>query len=115
MKGLNIIIAFIILIFSSCSTKNSSWVNKSFHQTTARFNGYFNANESIKEAVVEYKYGNPTDYSELVPTFFIPSENATSLYPAMDVAIEKASKVITNHSMDINEKQSIFHYTFAPF
>jgi len=40
-----------LLFFSSCSTKKKSWINRQYHNTTAKFNGYFNGNESIKLGV----------------------------------------------------------------
>ena len=101
LKGTKFLIVVLLFIATACSKENNAWINRAFHQTTAKYNGYFNANEKIREAVVEYKYKNPIDYSELIPTFFYPDQNATSLYPAMDIAIEKAGKVINKHSMDI--------------
>ncbi len=93
------IVVLSVLIFS-CSTEKNKFINRSFHNTTARFNGYFNANELIKESLIDFHATNKDDYSKLLPVFIIPTdETAKSLYPQMDKAITKTSNVISKHSM----------------
>ena len=53
---INVVIPILLaLIFSSCSTKKKSWVHRQYHNTTAKYNGYFNGNERIKEGVKKVK------------------------------------------------------------
>ncbi len=87
-------------VFVRCSTEKNAWLNRSFHNTTARYNGYFNAGELMKEAVVNYQEGYKEDFNELLPIFIYADEKGSkSLYPAMDTAIKKCATVINKHSM----------------
>ena len=45
------IILLILFTTTSCSTKKKTWFHKSYHNTTAKYNGYFNGNESLKQGV----------------------------------------------------------------
>jgi hypothetical protein len=46
----------IILLFLTpgCSTEKNKFLNRSYHNTTARYNGYFNAKENIKESLIDF-------------------------------------------------------------
>ena len=84
----------------ACSTEKNAWLNRSFHNTTARYNGYFNANELMKEALNSYELGFKENYNELLPIFkYADEKDSKSLYPAMDTAIKKCATVINKHSM----------------
>ena len=41
----------LIMLLSSCSTKKNRWVNRQYHNTTAKYNGFFNGKESIKKGL----------------------------------------------------------------
>ena len=43
--------ACVVFLFSSCSTKKKTWFHRQYHNTTAKYNGYFNGNESIKYGI----------------------------------------------------------------
>ncbi|MGB0429941.1 MAG: hypothetical protein ACPGLV_05670, partial [Bacteroidia bacterium] len=57
-----------------CSGFRDSRLGKFHNNMTARYNGYFNANESIKEGLLEYNQANPKDYSEIISVFTVPDE-----------------------------------------
>ena len=59
----------ILWFFSSCSTKKKSWVNRQYHNTTAKFNGYFNGNESIKLGVKKIQANHIDDYTTILPLY----------------------------------------------
>ena len=90
----------IFIICFSCSTEKDTFLNKAYHNTTAKFNGYFNANEIIKEAMLQYKLGKKENYNEILPVFhYANKEESKALYPAMDTAVAKCEVVISRHSM----------------
>ncbi|MGB0933055.1 MAG: tetratricopeptide repeat protein [Lishizhenia sp.] len=102
-----ICIAIILVIVVSCSTEKNTFVNRTYHNTTARFNGYFNATELVRIGLESYRNGNKEDYYSILPIEELPNEEeAVSLYPAMDTAIAKCSEVISKHSMPTMEKLS---------
>jgi len=97
----------VLLLFSSgCSTKKKSWVNRQFHNTTAKYNGYFNGNESIKNGIKKLEESFIDDYTAILPVFktgYLKKSKITHSY--MDKAIKKGSIVIQRHSIKIKGKE----------
>ncbi len=88
-----------------CSTEKNAAINRGYHNMTARFNGYFNAGEIIKESLKEFRFTYAEDYTRILPVYIYPSaENVSTLYPEMDRAIDKTSVVIKKHSMPNPDK-----------
>ncbi|NND78136.1 MAG: tetratricopeptide repeat protein [Flavobacteriales bacterium] len=101
----SLLFACLIIVLDSCKTRNR-YINRKFHDTNARFNGYFNAKESIKEAKLILKNGHQENWEEVIPIFYYPTEEtAQSIYPQMDRAIEKCTKVIDRHSIQEKRKE----------
>jgi len=91
---------FVLVAINACSTEKDALLNKGFHNMTARYNGYFNAGEIIKESLTSYSNNLQEDYTKILPLTVYPSkEAATGMYPSMDDAIERCSKVIYKHAM----------------
>ena len=105
----NIITVFLLtfLLFSTgCSTKKKSWVNRQFHNTTAKYNGYFNGNESIKNGVKKLEEGFVDDYTTILPVFKTGDlRKSKKTHSYMDKAIKKGSIVIQRHSMKIKGRE----------
>jgi TolA-binding protein len=98
--------AFLLAVVA-CSTEKNTFVNRTYHGTTARYNGYFNANELIRQSMVSYRASLKEDYYELLPIEPLPNEEqVVGMYPAIDTAIAKCAKVIQKHSMPSNDKPS---------
>ena len=98
--------AFLLTVVA-CSTEKNTFVNRTYHGTTARYNGYFNANELIRQSMVSYRASLKEDYYELLPIDPLPNEDqVVGMYPAIDTAIAKCAKVIQKHSMPSNDKPS---------
>jgi tetratricopeptide (TPR) repeat protein len=96
----------ILLILIGCSTKKNTRINRTFHNITAKYNGYFNAKEIVKKEVKGIEKSHKDDYDDLLPLFIYGSEDqARSLYPQMDEAIKKCSEVIDRHSMVFRNKE----------
>lgn len=94
-------------LFVACSTEKNTLINRTYHSTTAHYNGYFNANDLINQALKTYESSLKEDFDELLPVFPLPNETEVlGLYPAIDTAIAKCTKVITNHSMPSAENPS---------
>lgn len=101
------LIVFAFSILASCSTEKNKWLNRGYHRMTARYNGYFNANEKIKEALNNFRNQYKEDYTKILPVYiYADQETAPSLNSDMDKAIEKTSRVIKRHSMPSGEKNS---------
>lgn len=95
-----------LLLVSSCSTKKKSWVNRQYHNTTAKFNGYFNGKESVRRGVKKLHEKHIDDFTDILsvyPTGDLKKSKNTHSY--MDKAIKKGSIVIQRHSMKIKGKE----------
>ena len=96
------LLVFIVSIFLivSCSTENNAYINRKYHGITAKYNGYFNANELLKISLEAYKSNVKEDYYEILPIELYPKEKEFQAFlPAIDTAISKCSKVIRYHCM----------------
>lgn len=83
-------------------------MSRAYHNTTARYNGYFNARELMRENENNLYASYPYDYSQLLPIYVYPDENRSQqMYPDMDKVIDKCSEVIERHSIYIRKKEHI--------
>lgn len=106
-KGLISLLA-VICILIACSTEKNTLINRTYHGTTAHYNGYFNANELIRQGITSYRNSLKEDYYSILTIDPLPNEEeVVGLYPALDTAIAKSTKVIQRHSMPSNDKPSL--------
>lgn len=90
-----------VIVLSRCSTEKTGWAHRTYHNINARFNGYFNAREKVKESMATFEEAYEEDYTRLLPVFIQTNEqSAQTVLPDMDIAIEKCSKVINRHSIE---------------
>lgn len=91
---------WVSILFVGCNPANNTAINRFYHSTTAQYNGYFNANLLLDDALKSYRDNLREDYYSLLPIQVYPTEeDVQTLYPAIDTAIAKCSKVIQEHSM----------------
>ena len=103
---LRVFLAVLLLFSSGCSTKKKSWVNRQFHNTTAKYNGYFNGNESVKSGIRKLEDSFVDDYTTILPIFKTGDlKKSKNTHSYMDKAIKKGSIVIQSHSMKIKGKE----------
>ena len=105
-KHTSYILYLLILVFAiSCSTEKDKRLNRFYHNTTAYYNGYFNAREIIKVTNKDFSRNVVEDFSVLITVNRYPNEEQSKAYfPEMNRAIDKTSVVITKHAMP-NEKK----------
>src|SRR5210317_1145239 len=105
-KSIAALLAVSLLLLSGCSTTKDKWVNREYHKLTAHYNAYFNGMEAYEEAVANFEATQTYDFEKILPLYYWPNEaQATSLFAAMDRALEKSAKVIKGHSMVFGGKQ----------
>lgn len=98
--------ACLIMLVSSCSTKKKTWFSRTYHNTTAKYNGYFNGNESIKYGIKKINDNFEDDYSTVLPVYKTGNlKKSKSTHTYMDKAIQKGSVVIQKHSIKIRGKE----------
>lgn len=95
-----IFILIAVLTFLACSTQKDRWINKQYHTIVAKYNAYFNGRESLRAGIATIKNAHEDNFDELLDIYITGTEQqGQSVSPQMDRAIEKAVKVIRNHSM----------------
>ena len=100
-----------IILFSAitfvlgCSTEKNTVLTRTVHNIRAKYNGYFNANELIKETKATFLYDRVEDYNQLLPLYPLPSlEESKNWYAPMDTAIRKCELVIVENRMPNSKK-----------
>ena len=94
----------VLVLISACSTEKNSFLNRTYHSTTARFNGHFNANELLDQSLNTFYSSKKDDFYEILPVNLLPNEEESKgMHSAIDTAISKCSNVIKNHSMPSTE------------
>jgi len=83
-----------------CSVNKNAFLNRTYHGMTAKYNGYFNANELLSMAIISYEKSRKDDFYDWLPIIPFPSkEESKTMHAAIDTAVKKCTKVIQNHSM----------------
>ncbi len=89
-------------IITACSTQKKrgevSGLGKFYHNTTAKFNGWFNANELVKESVIKLNDQHEDNYNKFLNVYkYVAAENPKAVAEDLDEAIKKVSVVISIH------------------
>ena len=83
-----------------CTTKRDGRAYRWYHNTHARFNGFFYAKEALAEADIKIEEAYEPNWDEILPLYLdTDEETAQQVYPLMERAIEKCSKVVDKHTL----------------
>ena len=92
-----------------CSTTRDNFFSRNYHQTTAKYNGYFNAKQSMLLGLDKIISTHKENYQTIIPIDplynIYKNEPPKDAYPNMDRVIEKTVKVIRRHSMEIGDDE----------
>jgi len=91
-----------VFLLASCVTEKKkgelSALGKLYHNTTAKFNGYFNANELLEESIATLNDQYQDNFREVLPVYaYVATDNADAVAADLDRAIEKVSVVVNLH------------------
>jgi tetratricopeptide (TPR) repeat protein len=99
----NTLLIFLTLaLISGCVTQKSrqdmSKVGQFYHNVTAKYNGWFNANELVENSILTLETQHEDNYNEILPIYeYAAVENADAVKADLDEAIKKVSVVVTLH------------------
>ncbi len=97
---------FLLILFSviliSCVTKKkrneTSKLGKAYQNTTAYYNGYWNAKEILRESMILLRLANVDDYNKILEVEdFISVDNPKMVKAEMDKIIDKVTTVAQLH------------------
>ena len=95
-------------MIAACSTQKAKWANITYHNTTCHYNVWWNGNESLKAAVAELDEKVVDDYTKILPVYRLgDKQEALSVAPKLDRAIEKGTIGVQKHSMTSHGREQI--------
>ena len=93
-------LAVLMVLLAGCTTQRDGRVYRAYHNTTSRFNGFHFARLAMEEADAKLAETHEENWDEVIPLFLYGTEDqADFLYPLMERAIEKCSRVVDRHAM----------------
>lgn len=98
-----LLLTLVVCIVASCVTTKKkddeqSFIKQLYHNTTAEYNGYFNADVIMTESVTQLDQQYQDNYNKLLPLYeYVAVDDAKSVSPELDRAIEKVSIVVALH------------------
>lgn len=92
----------LVFILGACTTQKRrgelSMMGKLWHNTTAHYNGYFNADELMTASFQTLDDQYQDNYNQLLPMYeYIATDNQQAVASDMDEAIKKVSVVVNLH------------------
>ena len=105
-KNLNrICLLLIIVLLARCTTQKNTFVTRTYHNTTSKYNILFNENESYKKGLYKVYKSFEDNYAEILPVFTYGDEGiALTISPEMDRTIKKGTKLVSMHSITVKPK-----------
>ena len=95
----------ILYSLASCSVEKNTSLSRNFHNLTSHYNIYFNGNESYKRGIEKAGDAVRNDYNRILEVFLFEDESVHSAVSGdMKRAIDKATKIITYHSITAKPK-----------
>ncbi|MDA8696056.1 hypothetical protein N9L83_03805, partial [Flavobacteriales bacterium] len=94
------LLVVLTVFWTGCTTQRDGRFYRAYHNTTSRFNGFHFARLAMEEADQKLAESQEENWDEVIPLFLYGSEDqADFLYPLMERAIEKCSRVVDRHAM----------------
>ncbi len=96
-------LAILAILLTACATppkseEDLSFLGKFYHNTTAKYNGYFNANELLEASNLQLADQYQENYLSFLPVFpYAEAENPQAVARDLDEAIKKISIVVNLH------------------
>ncbi len=105
MKKINILFIYgLILLFStSCAVQKKKDekdgpIKKLYHNVTAHYNAYWNADVLVNESMVALSDQYPDNYTKILPVFdYVAADNPAAVAGSLDEAIKKVTVVVNLH------------------
>ncbi len=91
-----------VVMLTACTTQKRkgelSGLGKLYHNTTAHYNGYFNANELLEGSIISLSAQHQDNYNQLLEMYpYIAASNPQAVAPDLDKAVEKVATVVSLH------------------
>lgn len=95
---------------AGCKRTKDTFTSRTFHRMVSQFNPLFNGEQALLKGENNLSILHEDDFTKILTVFRLGTKaQAGNVKPDMDKAIEKATKVITEHSMMIRNVQKNNH------
>ena len=99
-------VLILVALLAACSTRKNTWLSRSYNNTTARYNIYYNGLESFKEGEKSLMVNHTDNYTDVLSLFpYSGQEKAGAVRSEMDRAISKGHKLIKEKSIKVKPKR----------
>lgn len=96
-----------VVVLSGCSREKDRWLNRRYHEVTARFNPLYNGQVAYAEAMATAQEAQQDDFTQLIAVDdWTKVKTGTPGEAKAKRAVEKAAKTIQEHSMVFKGKQA---------
>lgn len=115
-----LLLTLVFSVLSACVTtkkrNEASLVKKTYHNITAEYNGYFNANVLYTEAIDKLNVQHQDNYTQILDLYpYVAVDNPKAIAPDMDNGIKKLSIVISLHRVSDWVDDSYLLYAKSQF
>ena len=94
------------LFFQGCSTQKDTLLNKVYHQVNTKYNGLYYAKEHLNDGLKKINATHEDNYNDILSINKLGSlKSIQSAKNSLDQAIQKATRAIQSHSMDIGGEE----------
>ena len=113
MKDIKLIllIALGFFLVNACSTEKNTLINRTYHGINAHYNGYFNANELIRQSLETYSASRVENYYELIPIDPLPNVSMSCNLNINDLL----EREIVSPKVELLEKNILNQNSPCPF
>ena len=89
-----------------CAPNKNTPLRRAYHNTTSKYNVYFNGNEAFKSGMENIYSAHDENFALILPMFvYSDKEAALTSYGDMNRVIEKSEKCVRKHSITVKPNQ----------
>ena len=86
--------------FLSCSQTKDTLFNRTCHNLSAHYNGYYNSGLKLQDGMDKLEDSEPDKYDRILPIFkYGTPEKAKTVFPQMEDAMKRTTTVIQRHTI----------------
>jgi tetratricopeptide (TPR) repeat protein len=98
-------LVILFVLFAGCSTQKNTFITRTYHNITAKYNILFNGDVSFAKGLKKIEDSFKDDYSEVLPIFtYSDKELVNAISPEMDRTVKKGTKLVSLHSITVKPK-----------
>lgn len=95
-----LMLVFLLVLTQSCSNTRDTRFSRTFHNLSARYNGYYNAGLKVQEGQEKLAASHEDKYDRILSVFqYANADKSKAIYSYMDDAMKRLSVVIQRHTI----------------